>query len=147
MDCLELIEDEHSLVQYIYYMGGLTRVKDNENILVIPNKIAKRNILKEILKINRAIDSCDDLRIAINDLVQKNNIKPMSEIIIKHKLLHLKLNDVVHSNEQDVKTAFMFALSLSGFEKQVQNEHYIQKYKKSIDFSFKCAPYISNLKI
>ena len=37
LDCLELMEDEHSLVQYIYYMGGLTRVKDNENILVIPN--------------------------------------------------------------------------------------------------------------
>ena len=136
LDCLELMEDEHSLVQYIYYMGGLTRVKDNENILVIPNKIAKQEYFEEILKINRrqiAIDSCDDLRVAINDLVQKNNIKPLCEIIIRHKLLHLKLNNVVHSKEQDVKTAFMFALSLGGFEKQVQNEHYIQKYNKSID--------------
>ena len=117
-------------------MGGLTRVKDNENILVIPNKIAKQEYFEEILKINRrqiAIDSCDDLRVAINDLVQKNNIKPLCEIIIRHKLLHLKLNNVVHSKEQDVKTAFMFALSLGGFEKQVQNEHYIQKYNKSID--------------
>jgi len=140
VDCLKLMEDEHSLVQYIYYMGGLTHLKNNVNMLTIPNRIARKEYVQGIMKINHiltTIDSLHDFKVAVNSLVQKHDVKPLCTIITKHKLLHLKLNDVVHSKEQDVKTAFMFALSLGGFEKQVENEFYIKKCKKSIDIFVK----------
>ena len=136
VDFLTFNENEHSLVQYLYYVGGLTNVKNADKLLKIPNKIARQEFFQKIIVLNKVLNignSVNDFKFAVNSLINKKDIKPLCDLITKHKLVHLKFNDVVHSKEQDVKTAFLFTVSLCGYEKQVQNEYYIEKCNKYLD--------------
>jgi len=137
VDFLQLIESEKSLVQYLYYLGGLTHLRnDDENKLKIPNKIALNEYFTGIMNINQTImniESISAFEDALKTLIDKKNIKLFCDFVIEHKLVHLRYNDVEHSKEQDMKGVFLFSLSLGGYRKNVENEYYIPKYNKYLN--------------
>ncbi len=75
-------------------------------------------------------------------------MEPLCIEVYKHKLSHLKFNDNIHSKEQDVKTGFLFALSIAGHE--IESKYKIKMHlikfldllltKSNIHMEFKNVP-------
>ena len=115
-DLLSIQNNKTCFVEFLYYMGALTRVNGNELLFEIPNLVTKTEYLQEIMSASGLIlrlDSKHRFELAINELITNKNIEPLCEEIKKHKLSHLKFNDSLHSKEQDVKTGFLFAFSIA----------------------------------
>ena len=126
--------EESSMILFLYYLGALTHDKIdrfNKNHLTIPNEITRNEYLNEILKISHlnVLSDLEGLRKAVNNLIPNKDIKPLCQAIDKNNLSHLRFNDVVHFRVMDLKAVFIFALSLTGHRKILQNEYHVKMDK------------------
>jgi len=117
LDLQNLQKESAKFIDYLFYVGALTYIRNDKTRFTIPNILAREEYINEIISVSDLVlqdDSIKRFQLAVKALLKDKNIDPLCDEVKKHKLSHLKFNDVEHSMEQDVKTGFLFALSLAG---------------------------------
>eukprot|EP01124_Arcella_intermedia_P026962 TRINITY_DN5190_c0_g1_i10.p1 TRINITY_DN5190_c0_g1~~TRINITY_DN5190_c0_g1_i10.p1 ORF type:complete len:474 (+),score=67.52 TRINITY_DN5190_c0_g1_i10:632-2053(+) len=121
--------DVSYILSYLFFLGALTfHIDDKPSqqsgiFLRIPNRSIEREYLDELKHIYKLSDNEQlDLTNAISCMIN-GDIGPLCKYLQNHLFFLEQHNDVLHSQESTLKTAFKFAVSISCGSNRVYSEY------------------------
>jgi hypothetical protein len=122
-----LLTNKSYILSFMYYLGMITQkeLPDGKNEgtnFKIPNKIIKDQFINIIIeKLNFSKRTINNRIMAVNELINNDNITLLCEMFENYYFSHLNPNEVPYSLENSLKNLFYLTLGLSNKRFKLEN--------------------------